>query len=162
MTDPRDVVAVERVIAAPADDIFELLADPARHHDIDGSGTVRDAKESSERLQVGAKFGMEMHLGVNYSMVNEVIEFADAKRIAWQTRPEVAWQARLYGGRIWRYELEPAEGGTCVRETWDVSQEKGLLKYLLRVGRSREHTRGAMEKTLEKIAGLTEAQEPRP
>jgi uncharacterized protein YndB with AHSA1/START domain len=156
MTDNRDEVSVERVIAAPAARIFDLLADPDRHHDIDGSGTVRAAKESSERLHVGAKFGMKMHLGVNYSMVNEVIEFDDAKRIAWQTRPEVPWQARLYGGRIWRYELEPADGGTRVCETWDISQEKGPLKHLLRIGRSREHTRDAMEKTLEKIAGLTE------
>ena len=26
----------------------------------------------------------------------------------------------LVGGRIWRYELSPADGGTLVRETWDV------------------------------------------
>src|SRR5262249_51389685 len=112
----------------------------------------------SERLHIGAKFGMKMHLGVNYSMVNEIIEFDDAECIAWQTRPEVAWQARLYGGRIWRYELEPAEGGTRVRETWDISQEEGPLKHVLRSGGSRDHTRGAMERTLEKIAGLTETQ----
>ena len=156
MTDNRDVVSVERVITAPADRIFDLLADPARHHDIDGSGTVRDTKDSTERLQLGAKFGMKMHLGVNYSMVNEIIEFDDGKRIAWQTGPGDGWQSRLFGGRIWRYDLEPADGGTLVRETWDVSQEKGPIKHLLRVGRSREHTRGAMEKTLENIARITE------
>lgn len=156
MPDNNNVVSVERVIAAPADPIFELLADPARHHDIDGSGTVRDAKGSSQRLELGAKFGMRMHLGVNYSMVNEIIEFDDGKRIAWQTGPGGGWQRRLFGGRIWRYELEPSGDGTLVRETWDVSQEKGPVKYLLRTGRSREHTRGAMEKTLANIAGLTE------
>jgi uncharacterized protein YndB with AHSA1/START domain len=156
MTDQRDIVSVERVIAAPADRIFELLADPARHHDIDGSGTVRDAKDTSERLELGSKFGMKMHLGVNYSMVSEIIEFDDGKRIAWQTRPEAEWQARMYGGRIWRYELEHSDEGTVVRETWDISQEKGPLKHLLRVGRSRDHTRDAMERTLENIAGLTE------
>jgi hypothetical protein len=64
MTDSRDVVSVERVIAAPADRIFELLANPDRHHDIDGSGTVRDAKQSPPRLTMGAQFGMSMHLGV--------------------------------------------------------------------------------------------------
>ena len=158
MTDNNDAVSVERVIAAPADRIFELLADPVRHHDIDGSGTVRDAKESTgERLQLGSKFGMKMHLGINYSMVNEIIEFDDGKRIAWQTRPGDGWQSRLFGGRIWRYELEPGDNGTLVRETWDISQEKGPVKHLLRTGRSREHTRGAMEKTLENIAGITES-----
>jgi uncharacterized protein YndB with AHSA1/START domain len=158
MTDKSDVVSVERVIAAPTDRIFDLLADPVRHHDIDGSGTVRDAKDATERLHLGAKFGMKMHLGINYSMLSEIIEFDDGKRIAWQTRPGEGWRTRFFGGRIWRYELEPAEDGTLVRESWDVSQEKGPIKHLLRTGRSQEHTRGAMEKTLANIARLTEEQ----
>jgi uncharacterized protein YndB with AHSA1/START domain len=156
MTDSRDVVSVERVIAAPAEQIFELLANPDRHHDIDGSGAVRDAKQSPARLTMGAEFGMSMHLGVKYSMTNEVIEFDDGKRIAWQTRPAGNLQGKLFGGRIWRYELEPAAGGTLVRETWDISQERGPVKNLLRAGRSKDHTRKAMERTLVNIAKLTE------
>jgi uncharacterized protein YndB with AHSA1/START domain len=156
MSESSDVVSVERTIAAPPEKIFDLLADPDRHHDIDGSGTVRDAKTSSTRLTLGAKFGMAMHLGINYSMVSEVIEFEDGKRIAWQTRPSTDFQRKLFGGRIWRYELEPADGGTLVRECWDISQEKGPVKSLLRMGRSKEHTRGAMERTLVNIARLTE------
>jgi uncharacterized protein YndB with AHSA1/START domain len=156
MSESRDVVSVERVIAAPADTIFDLLADPARHHDIDGSGSVRDAKNGPPRLTMGAEFGMAMHLGIGYSMTNEIIEFDEGKRIAWQTRPAGNMQGRFFGGRIWRYELEPAAGGTLVRESWDISQEKGPIKALLRVGRSKEHTRQAMEKTLVNIARLTE------
>ena len=34
-----DVVSVERLIPAPASEIFDLIADPNRHRDIDGSGT---------------------------------------------------------------------------------------------------------------------------
>jgi uncharacterized protein YndB with AHSA1/START domain len=156
MSESRDVVSVERVIAAPADRIFELLADPSRHHDIDGSGSVRDAKKSPKRLAMGAQFGMSMHLGINYSMTNEVIEFDDGKRIAWQTRSAGNFQGKFFGGRIWRYELEPADGGTLVRESWDISQEKGPIKGLLGIKRSKDHTREAMEKTLVNIARLTE------
>ncbi len=156
MSESTDVVSVERVVAAPAAVIFDLLADPARHHDIDGSGTVRDAKSEPARLALGAQFGMAMHMGINYSMMNEVIEFEDGKRIAWQTRPAGSWQGKLFGGRIWRYELEPADGGTLVRESWDISQEKGPAKGLLRTGRSKEHTRGSMEKTLANIARVAE------
>jgi uncharacterized protein YndB with AHSA1/START domain len=156
MSESRDVVSVERHIAAPADRIFELLADPSRHHDIDGSGSVRDAKKSPPRLTMGAQFGMAMHLGINYSMTNEVIEFDEGKRIAWQTRPASNFRGKLFGGRIWRYELEPAEGGTLVRESWDISQEKGPIKGLLGMGKSKDHTREAMEKTLVNIALLTE------
>jgi uncharacterized protein YndB with AHSA1/START domain len=156
MVDSQDVVSVERVIAAPADSIFELIANPERHHDIDGSGTVRDAKQSPARLTMGAQFGMSMHLAVKYSMVNEVIEFDDGKQIAWQTRPAGNLQGRLFGGRVWRYELSPAAAGTLVRETWDISQEKGPVKHLLRTGRSKDHTRKSMEQTLVNIAKLTE------
>ena len=156
MSESPDVVSVERVIAAPADRIFDLLADPARHHDIDGSGSVRDAKQSPQRLTMGAHFGMAMKLGYNYSTKNEVIEFDDGKRIAWQTTPASGFQSRFAGGRIWRYELEPAGAGTLVRESWDISQEKAPIKSLLRLGPTKNHTRQAMEKSLANIAGLVE------
>jgi uncharacterized protein YndB with AHSA1/START domain len=151
-----DLVSVERVIAAPADRIFELLADPARHHDIDGSGSVRDAKPGTERLAMGSCFGMGMHLGIGYSTTNTVIEFDEGKRIAWQTAPKGGLGGRFFGGRIWRYELEPADGGTLVRESWDISKEKGPVKSILRTSKAAEHTRSSMEKTLENIAKLTE------
>jgi uncharacterized protein YndB with AHSA1/START domain len=156
MSDSNDVVSVERVIAAPADRIFDLLADPARHHDLDGSGSVRDAKESPGRLSMGAEFGMAMQLGYKYSTKNQVIEFDDGKRIAWQTTPTSSLQGKLAGGRIWRYELEPSGSGTLVRESWDISQEKQPLKSLLRLGPTKNHTRQSMEKSLANIAELTE------
>ena len=157
MTADQDVVSVERVIAAPADTIFELLANPDRHHDIDGSGSVGDSKQSSGRLTMGSRFGMSMRLGVKYSTHNVIIEFDEGKRIAWQTGP-TGLQGRLFGGRIWRYELEPAADGTgtLVRESWDISQEKGPVKGILRTGKAKEHTRASMQKTLENIAKLTE------
>jgi uncharacterized protein YndB with AHSA1/START domain len=150
MANPDDVETVERVIPAPADKIFELLADPRRHPEIDGSGTVRKAKESPERLALGSKFGMSMKLGIPYSMVSEVIEFEDGRRIAWQTRPPSSIGARLGGGRIWRYELEPVADGTRVRESWDISEEK--VKAIVRPARKK--TRVAMEQTLARIEEL--------
>ena len=64
----RDVATVERLIAAPAETIFDLLADPARHAEIDGSGTVRGVSESEgQRLALGDKFGMSMHMGIGYT-----------------------------------------------------------------------------------------------
>jgi uncharacterized protein YndB with AHSA1/START domain len=143
-----DIVSVERVIPAPADKIFDLLADPARHRDIDGSGSVRDAKGEPPRLALGSKFGMSMKLGVPYSMTSTVIEFEENRRIAWQTWPPLG--KFLAGGRIWRYELEPVDGGTRVRETWDISQER--IKALVTMGgKAHDHTRKSMEQTLENI-----------
>ena len=147
MADDPYVISVERVISAPPDRIFPLLADPARHREIDGSGTVRDAKNvPSEPLHLGSTFGMSMKAGVPYSMVNTVIELERDRRIAWQTRPPGVF-GKLFGGRIWRYELEPTDAGTLVRETWDITQERG--KQIVRG--AGKHTRQSMEQTLERI-----------
>lgn len=153
MTDADDVVSVERVIPAPPEKIFDLLADPSRHKDIDGSGSVRDSKEPSQRLKLGSTFGMNMKIGLPYSMVSEVIEFDENRRIAWQSRPPSKIGSKLGGGRIWRYELEPVNGGTRVRESWDISQEK--IKAIVKPARKR--TRVAMEKTLARIEELVTA-----
>jgi hypothetical protein len=83
-------------------------------------------------------------------MVSEVIEFEDGRRIAWQTRPPSPLGARLAGGRIWRYELDPVADGTRVRETWDISQEK--VKAFVRPARKK--TIAAMEQTLARIEEL--------
>ena len=162
MADSDDVVTVERVIPAPPEKIFELLADPRRHRMIDGSDSVRDSKNAPPRLSLGAKFDMAMKLGFPYTMTNEVIEFEEGRRIAWQPRP-AARLARSFGGRIWRYELDPVEGGTRVRETWDISQERWVFvraggfavgapgfKFMVKP----ERTRAAMAATLERIEHL--------
>ncbi len=154
MTENGDIATVERQIPAPASAIFDLLADPARHREIDGSGTVRDAKSGAERLALGSKFGMSMKAGIPYSMVSEVIEFEEDRLIAWQTRPPIGPLGKLVGGRIWRYELEPTEGGTIVRESWDITQER--TKVLVRPLRKR--TISAMEATLARIEEITAQQ----
>jgi len=145
-----DTTSVERVVAAPASVVFDLLVDPSRHRDIDGSGTLRDAVEGSRRLARGDTFGMNMRAGVPYTMVNEVVELEPDRRIAWQARPVQTWAQHVIGGRIWRYELEPVAGGTLVRETWDISQE--AIKPL--VWPLRGLTKVSMRRTLERIAAL--------
>ena len=151
MSEQRDVVTVERRIEAPPEAIFDLLVQPDRHRDIDGSGTVRDPKGEADRLQMGSKFGMSMHMGVPYSMVSTVIEYEENRTLAWQTTGPGAIGGR-FGGRIWRYELEPVEGGTLVRETWDISQEAALSKPL--VARGGKKTAESMQKTLVRIEEL--------
>ncbi len=153
-SDPiRDVATVERLVNAPAAAIFDVLADPSRHHEIDGSGTVVRAPEGSQRLALGTVFGMSMKMGIGYSMANTVIEFEENRRIAWQPRPTVAPLRAFVGGRIWRYELEPTDGGTIVRESWDIRHEK--FSFMVRPLRSK--TIDAMTKTLERLATVVEA-----
>jgi uncharacterized protein YndB with AHSA1/START domain len=152
MTNPRDTETVERVIPAAPETIFALLADPSRHQEIDGSGSVRDPKSNPHRVKLGDQFGMAMKRGVPYSTTNTVIEFEDNRRIAWKTC-SASFVGKFLGGPIWRYELEPVEGGTRVRESWDISEAKGE-KPLLSLGLVRKDSRKSMEKTLEKIEKL--------
>ena len=143
-------VSAERVIPAPAEQVFELLADPRRHREFDGSGTVEQAVDGPPRLSKGAVFGMNMRIGAAYQMTNTVVEFEEGRRIAWQPRPTNALASLLVGGRIWRYELEPVDGGTRVRETWDISHER----FPPSLWAMRPMTKRNMEKTLERLEGV--------
>ncbi len=144
----KDVATVERFIPASAETIFAVLADPGRHQEIDGSGTVKGTQAAApQRLELGSTFGMSMKAGLSYSMVNTVVEFEENRLIAWQPRPSVSFMRWFVGGRIWRYELVPQDSGTLVRESWDISKE--VFKPAVRPLRSR--TVDAMTKTLERL-----------
>ena len=144
-------VTVEGYVPASPAAVFDLLADPSRHLELDGSGTLRGAMEGPSRLSLGARFGMNMKAGASYTMVNEVVEFEPDRRIAWQARPTISLVRKVVGGRIYRYELTPRGDGTLVRETWDISQER--IPPL--VWGLRGPVRRSMERTLRRIEKLT-------
>jgi hypothetical protein len=135
-------VSASRVIAAPAQRIFDVLADPAQHGDIDGSGSVQGVRSSApERLQLGSRFGMRMRIGLPYLITNEVVEFEEGRRIGW----------RHFGRHVWRYELEPVDGGaaTKVTETFDWSKAPGGPLYEV-AGVPKRNLR-SIEATLERL-----------
>ena len=150
-----DRVSVERVIDAPADKIFALLADAGKHPIFDGSGTVERTTAPSLPLSQGTVFAMRMRgrpetLFLPYTMRNTVIEFEENRRIAWQPTTLGGW----VGGRIWRYQLSPTdtESKTSVREEWDISRDK--QKTLLRRGDMPQKAETAMRATLDRIADV--------
>jgi uncharacterized protein YndB with AHSA1/START domain len=148
-------ISVERVINAPAAEIFALIADAGKHSSFDGSGTVDHTTAESIPLELGARFSMRMRgrpetLFAPYTMNNKVIEFERDRLIAWQT----TGLGGLIGGRIWRYELSPAEGGTLVRETWDVSRDHQRL--MLTMGSMPRQAENGMRATLERLAAVLE------
>ncbi|HEU5242329.1 MAG TPA: SRPBCC family protein [Ornithinibacter sp.] len=147
-----DVLSVQRLVPASADVIFDLLADPAGHAQIDGGGSVLAARSGGRRLALGDRFGMDMRLGVAYSTRNTVVELEENRRIAWQTTASGA-PGVVLGGRVWRYVLEPVEGGTLVTESWDLTTEKWLSKPVVKITMSAS-TRRNMERTLARIEEL--------
>ncbi len=149
-------VSVERLIKAPPEKVFALLADAAKHAGFDGSGSVNHASQPSVPLSLGSTFAMAMKgrketLFIPYRTTNTMIEYEPDRRIAWQT----FGLGGLVGGRIWRYELLPAEGGTLVRETWDVSRDK--QKRIITSGSMPKLTADGMRATLARIADLLES-----
>jgi Polyketide cyclase / dehydrase and lipid transport len=101
-------ISTERVIAAPAARIFDVLADPAMHPVIDGSGSVRNELEGNpERLALGSRFGMAMHIGFPYRIKNTVVEFEEGRLIAWCH----------FGKHRWRFQLEPVGDASGVDKT---------------------------------------------
>ena len=149
------VVSVDRVIAAPPAALFGVVADATRHPEFDGSGQLVQAKQgASQHLTLGSTFGMSMKMGVPYTVTNTVIEFEQDRRIAWQT-VLAGPLGRFLGGRIWRYELEPVEGGTKVTESWDLSRDKQA--FFLKNPKIGQHTAASMSKSLDRLAEITES-----
>jgi uncharacterized protein YndB with AHSA1/START domain len=152
----RDQVTVQRLIPAPPNVIFDLLADPSRHTELDGSGHLKGAGKASRRLKLGDTFGMSMKRGLfPYKTRNVVVDFEENQRIAWQTLGPPAL-TKFVTGRVWRYALEEVDGGTLVSETWDISQEAALARPAVRRMLTAE-TRAGMARTLATIEEIVAA-----
>lgn len=137
-------------IAAPAEVIFAMLADPAQHHKIDGSGTVRRLLDGPQKLSAGSTFRVSMRLfGVPYRVTNRVVEFETNRLIAW----------RHFGPQRWRYELEPTSAGTRVTETFDYSYYSTIGRWAITFLRWPERNQRAIVDTLARLEAATE---PRP
>lgn len=138
MTD--DVISRTRVVPAPPEAIFDLLADPRKHQLIDGSAMVQGVIEGPARLSRGATFGMSMRKGpVPYRIRNTVEEFEENRRIAW----------RHLGKHRWRYDLEPVEGGTKVTESFDTTPVPSLIRPITKImGKANGQS---IDKTLDRL-----------
>jgi len=162
MTEP---VSVSRWIGAPAAEVFAILADPASHPLIDGSGMVREATGHDPVSGVGATFGMRMHndeMG-DYEMLNYVVEYERDRRIGWEPvlaeagRPEDEAAVGDRAGHRWRYQLTPDGRGTVVTEIYDCAQAPDWLKKAIRDG---ERWRASMTRTLDNLDRLVTGSRP--
>lgn len=115
-----DAVAYSIRVSAPAQQIYLLLADPHRHHEIDGSQTVQSRAVGPHELTEGAKFSVHMRkFGLPYRL---------PLRVTGAQPPEpgapgiVEW--RQPTGHRWRWEFEDRQDGTTtVTETFDTAQQ---------------------------------------
>ena len=133
------------IINAPAQRIFDLVANPRRHRELDGTHTITGIIGGPERLSLGAKFGMKMHLGINYRIMNTVVEFEEGRLIAWSH----------FGRWRWRYELRsisPTE--TEVTETFDGTTS--ISQLWLKFRKAYPWVQIAVAKTLVRLKEIAE------
>lgn len=137
-------ISVSRLVPATPARIFDLLADPRQHARLDGSGSVTSVKNAPARLALGSTFTMNMKMGLGYVTRNRVVEFVEGRSIAWH-------HFALFE---WRYELEPADGGTLVTESFNY--ERPWAFVIIAMGFP-QRNRGAMESTLKRLEEILSA-----
>jgi hypothetical protein len=146
-TGNEQIKSARIVINAPAEKIFEILSNPRRHKEIDGSSTIQENISGPEKLVLGSKFGMKMHLGVDYRIRNTVVEYSENSLIGW----------RHVGRWIWRYELvNMGPNLTQVTETFDASRAPLISKAWLSLRKAYPWTQKAVAKTLVQLKSTCE------
>jgi hypothetical protein len=137
-------IAVSRRIEAPADRIFEILADPQCHTDLDGSKMLRGAMSDEVITGVGDVFSMKMYLEEvgDYVMLNYVVEFEPGRRIGWEPAPGDAaasedgrYPIGVPAGHRWSFQLIPdGSEATIVTETFDCGSAPKELRDAMQDG----------------------------
>lgn len=145
-----------RVVRAEPPAIFEVLRNPRRHQELDGSGMLRGRPRGPERLVLGSRFTMGMQqFGWGYRSVNRVVELEEDRLITWETTGELAGR-RLMGGQRWSFGLETLHGeGTLVTHTYDWSRAV-LPRLTIELPGYPSRMERALEATWERLAGIVE------
>jgi uncharacterized protein YndB with AHSA1/START domain len=131
-----DSVSATRVINAPAEAIFAVLADPANHAAIDGTGWVRETLDSKPLTAPGQIFRMSMyrvnHPDGNYQMANRVQVFDPPSTISWEPGYDAGDGTLRFGGWTWRYDLAPiGPSRTSVTLSYDWSAVPASVREYL-------------------------------
>ncbi|WP_279103290.1 SRPBCC family protein [Gordonia bronchialis] len=147
MAESSRIVSASRRIAAPAESVFELIADPARQPEWDGNDNLAHADDGQRITGTGQVFSMRL-TKKGAIRENHVVEFAEGRLIAW--RP--AEPGREPVGHLWRWELEPDGDGTVVVHTYDWTD----LHDPSRLERARATTAEKLAGSIERLAAIAE------
>jgi uncharacterized protein YndB with AHSA1/START domain len=137
-------------VDAPPSVVFAILADPAQHSRIDGSGSVGSVIQAPPRITAkGQTFTVRMKLfGLPYLIRNRVVEFEPDRLIAW----------RHFTANRWRYELTPtADGGTSVTETFDMTRANGITTAVVQRAKFPERNQQGITDTLVRLKKAAES-----
>jgi len=154
MTNDNGRIAVSRRIDAPASEIFNVLSNPERHAQLDGSGFIRSDEKSNRVTENGQVFTMNMegdHMGGEYKTDNHVTGYQENKLLAWKTAPAGSEPP----GWEWMWELTPqGQGATDVTLTYDWSKvtDKEILKKVTFPLVTKEQMEDSLAKLAESVS----------
>jgi uncharacterized protein YndB with AHSA1/START domain len=125
-TDVTEQLIRATTVNAPAEIVFDVLADPSTHAAIDGTGWLRQPLDGKLLTECGQVFRMAMyhenHPDKDYEMANRVEVFDPPHTIAWQPGQGPDDANLSFGGWFWRYDLKlVAQSKTEVTLTYDWS-----------------------------------------
>ncbi|HKH52873.1 MAG TPA: SRPBCC family protein [Mycobacterium sp.] len=120
-------------VNAPAEVVFDVLADPSTHAAIDGTGWVRESLDGKRLTEIGQVFRIAMyhpnHPNGSYEMANRVEVFEPPSAIAWQPGQGPDDDNLEFGGWFWRYDLKPVgQSQTEVTLTYDWSRVPPVIR----------------------------------
>lgn len=145
----EQVVTASRIIAAPAAEIFELIADPARQPEWDGNDNLDVAIESARIRHEGESFSMRTNKGKTKD--NLIVAFDEGRTIAWMT----ADRGHEPPGHIWRWDLEPVgDGTTRATHTYDWTRVTDETRW----PRHRQTRTEHLLASIDRLAALAEGQ----
>ena len=145
---------VERVVAAPADELYAAITDIASVGSRSDECHTAHWLPGSSGPAVGARFvGRNRHRLARWSRTCEVVEAEPGRTFAFRTVPERLDLSRA-DSTLWRYELTEVPGGTLVRHSYEITQPplrpfRAVYGVLLP---QHKDMRPSMQLTLERLA----------
>jgi uncharacterized protein YndB with AHSA1/START domain len=129
-----ETVSANKTIKAPAEAVFAVLVEPAKHAAIDGTGWVCDPLDRQRLTASGQIFRMAMyhpdHPNGNYEMANRVQAFDPPHAISWAPGYDAGDGNLSFPGWIWRYDLTPlGPSETEVRLSYDWSGVPEVIRH---------------------------------
>lgn len=148
-----NVVAFSAEVAASAQEIFALVSDPHRHHEIDGSGTVQSQASGPDQLKTGDRFSVRMRVfGVPYTLPLRVLLAQSPTEL----QPGVLEWVQPTGHR-WRWEMVPCETGperTLVTESYDARAQLRFVRAALTASKVYARNARGIEASLSRLQRL--------
>lgn len=155
MADNEKRLTVDRLIDAPAKEVFAVLSLPANHAELDGSGMVRSDEKTDRITAVGQVFTMNMYLeklGGEYQTENHVVGYDVNKLLAWKT----ADAGKEPAGWEWVWELEvqsPTSTKVSLTYDWSAVTDKEVLGRVTFPLVQSHELEGTLSKLSEMVAG---------